>query len=545
MAVKTTVGGEEFEEEGGYTVPTAPSAPRPSATNRAGIGLTGLLTLSEAPTGLSEQGKEYVKTLDARIKAMAAEHKLDVTSTQLASPAGIVLYECNNLIYPVIMHEAINLPSDTPDTAILRDAILTYRNRRPGAPTTRQISSTVIHPSDYNRVEIMACTIMNTFIYADQANSLTAEGLGGIKLSLDTSMSKVAELLNRWSPKTIPARAEFGITLSIVPNNYRPGSNRQVGFFEQYQSEMRDVAVATGYVEFLDFQKTHPVSGAKMYAPIVHISDIVSQIPSLQMTMVMICLFADLTFNNDAFWQSQFMQFSKDQPNIGNLLTDMSQQPAVPEFVENPARLNWFLNSFLAPPVLVVDIVDGMPRAPGIELFSMPDQSPHLVAEFEKLVGATLIPQGLATRVLYNEFLGIVPVGKDGKLADSRNLDYLTLMVNFNHEPNRVNPFLQRHEGPDSSKMRVQALQQFYPALQIMYNSSVICPNPDLLRQVQAILRDHVTIISSIAGNPATINLSSVVQEWDAYSRNRASFGANMGVGQPSTSFVKSLYSWT
>lgn len=499
-----------------------------------------MLSRLESPSGLTDAAMEYVNNLEKLVAAKARGRKpspLDVNITRLTSPLGVTVFEYQNWAIPVMLHDALNSPENEPDSVALQEIMNNYLARRSSTePLSLMCSATVI-PEDYAKVEVMACSIVNALaVVSGMDGTLNTQLLSGNQFILDSRMGSVQQFYAQNCPHGVPARNEFGLLLSVLPAN-QDRSKRRGGrnnYFNSYQTNPIPLGCITGYVEMVNSEQQGKMG--PLFTPLIHISDIISPVMSLQTAILMICLFSEVT-TRGRLYMRQFDQYNKNLPNLGSLISNESQTPPTLEFLESPARRDWFMTNFTTDPAVVLDVVDGRFRIPGLELFAMTDMNKVLLNEFSKLVDTPLALDQVANP-LYTDYIGVVPDGTT--LIDSRYIDYMKLMVNYAAESTKFGS-LQHRYTTDDPHTRLQLLQQAAP-IKVLYNCVTVELRPSLLGQVQQILRNNMTIVQGAMGGQVSIPLGQMVADWAAYSKGSVGFGAAPTVG--TTSFTNNIYNW-
>lgn len=508
-----------------------------------GPSLINLISQAEAPASLTESGRAYVEALEKLVRQKASSRNLNIKITRLDTLAvPSILFECNGQVIPVLVPGPNSgLNEDTPPMVALRDIMNVYweRNKPERAKTTSAVS---IDDNSYGPgyVEAMACGIINIFHTNTIAQQIDLTALKQQRLHIDTSLSAVTQYFQAWSPHAVMPRTEFGFVLSAVPQNYNPNNKASKGsFYDSMVSGLIPLAAVSGYVELINENRTSQ-AGTPLFTPVVHISEVSTQIPSLRMLELLICIFSNLSVSR-RFWQRQFENFAENEPNIGNMIFDGTKTPPEPYRVSSLIELDAFLRNSISDPCIVMDVVDGRFRIPGIEMFAMQDKQQLLLTELGGLIN-TELPKSQVSAALWSEYIGVF-ADNNAIPTDSRYLDYLRLMVNNKHQSPAVLPFATRIPDADP-KARVQALRNFYPTLRVTNNCTTVTFNPALLKFIQDIIAPAISVSSTMADGQSSVNLSEWTNRWRAYG-TAATFGtaaAPGGFGM--TSFQSGVYNW-
>lgn len=551
MAIRSS---ENQGEEMTNSFATAPSATAgattaaPSASASAGPAsganlftslrdLTGFMT---GTSGLTTDGRKYLETMQEIFKQNAANNGTPpIETTILPEPSGVVVLSCENQIMFLIFQESVSgLKSSIPPTVVLQDAKASYwrmKNITVNAPTI--FPPLTITKYDYPCVDKMAAWIYANFHVATLGSSITADVLTTELIQITPIMSDVESFVQEFSPHGIPARADFGFKFSIVPKNqgYQDRSN----FFSSYKSGVYDIAAVTAYVELVTADRTP--QGIQRYTPIVHISDVITRIPSLRVYLMLIAWSAEM-FIRYGLWKNQFVCFNKDKPNIGNLMVEADGNLS---FVDNQAKLDNFIYNYLTQPILAVDVVDGRARVLGTEMFALPENEfqIRLRDEFMALFPnkELKVPMHVPCMTFgYNEFVG--GVAHSGRILDTRWVsDYLQLAVHFKRDLNRIQRFL--FHAPGDATTRFELLQQFYNEARAYYASSVSMVNLDFIGAIQEVLRSFTQLSqNSFTPSGGAIDFTGLAKQTGDYMARNAGMAPTSTTIYGHTSIQPGIY---
>ena len=487
--------------------------------------LMTLVNLVSSVSSLSDRGRKYFDRIKEEFTSVANQNKLKVRVHILTSPENTMALECGNKYVLLTPSETLtNLPDGIPRTVVLKDAISTYTTAVSG--THELLQFLVITPADYDNVEKMITFIMNIFMVATRPEfqSLTSEILSSKEniFVISTNQTDIQNFMGKIYPHAVSPRADMGFVL------YQKGRNAQGGYstspnsyFEQGAQENTPIACVTAFTE--PIQMTGAMfNSVPKFVPLIHITSMVSVIPAMEMTTLLLPLATDV-FIRSNLWKTQFSRFSKEQPNIGKLFRDPSTN--MPGFAENPTQLEQILATTFEKPALVLDVVEGTCRIPGLEKYGIAERNSDVTAMYSRFLGAQIYDT-VASGFKYHEYVGTIT--HNGRQADSRWADYLNTIIHFESEVNTVYQLLVRNTDP---KVRVEQIKRFYPSLEVLYSNIVCEINLSFMMTVQNLIRDKIQISqNSVLGAQNTIDLSSLIANAQAFSQN-TSAGFNYGGG--------------
>lgn len=186
-----------------------------------------------------------------------------------------------------------------------------------------------------------------------------------------TDTTFVRDIHARWSPHAVADRCDFGFVLGVRQNDAYGNSNAN--------ESAVPVAVVTGYNEFRQTQANFGgmmpgmgmmgmMGGMAMptvkFNQLVHISSIVTRIPSRRLLMSLILPAAQHVFIQNMLCRQRHLLLGQGA-DVCSLVTDPNT--GMPYRAETVEQVQAFFQTMCFNPVLVVDVQDGRARIPGIE----------------------------------------------------------------------------------------------------------------------------------------------------------------------------------
>ena len=487
--------------------------------------LMSLVNLVGSVSSLSDKGRKYFDRIKEELSSVSNQNKLNIKIHSLTSPENTMALECGGKFILLTPSETLsNLPEGLPRTVVLKDAVGTYHTAVSG--THELLLFLVITPADYECVEKMITAIQNLFVVATRPEfqNLTADMLKDPEsiFVISTNVSDVQNFMTKIYPHAVSPRADMGFVL------YQKGRNRQGGYntnpasyFDQGAQENVPIACVTAFTEPVQLTGAMFNSVPK-FVPLIHITSTISVIPAFELTTLLLPLATDV-FIRSGLWKTQFSQFSKEQPNIGKLFRDPNTN--MPGFAENPTQREQILATTFENPALVLDVVEGTYRIPGLEKYGIAERNSDVTAMYGRFLGANIMDT-VASGFKYHEYVGVIT--HNGRQADSRWADYLNTIIHFESEVNTVYQLLVRNTDP---KVRVDQIKRFYPSFEVLYSNIVCEINLNFMMTVQNLIRDKIQISqNSVLGAQNLVDLTSLIANAQAFNQNAHS-GFNYGGG--------------
>ncbi|MGQ4834757.1 MAG: hypothetical protein ACP6IS_12805 [Candidatus Asgardarchaeia archaeon] len=269
-------------------------------------------------------------------------------------------------------------------------------------------------PEDYSKAEQMRIHIQNIFIAKNELKGGTLQQLlANQNLKVVTNRAMVLDFMRNFSPHNIPARNDIAIMLNVV----RSAKDNQNVLNTDIENS---IVAAVGYTDFIEIVEP-TLTQEPYYIPVIHITDIVSKIPSIHMMGIMLPLIAEV-FVKNMFWYQAFNRFNKNDRNLGKLKLGPDKKPYK---VESTAELKDFIKENVRQPVLVLDIARGRSMPLGLNVFGLNNM--EIIRSLHRTIyGTDNFP--VPTKAMYEEYTGFY-TDVTG-LKDSRELDYLYVINN-------------------------------------------------------------------------------------------------------------------
>lgn len=264
------------------------------------------------------------------------------------------------------------------------------------------------------------------------------------------------------------------------------------------------------------------VVGLDKYRPYITINSVIMATPTLSMALFGIMIAIKHLAANQG-WKDQFFNFESGAQNIGNLIptSEMDNRGnLVPFRVKDRCEVEQFIAERTLPPVVVVDITDGAPRAPGLERLCTDDYC-HAVAEFVGGVTTDQIPRGLVPQQPFSPFIqyvGAMAKNFDGDMkttGDTRHASFLQLMA----EGIEVKDLLVHNTDPNFTiQLLVNSLsatvRPLYVNTQVMVDASVSNALYTMMTSGLNLRYDSEVVFINNAGmipNSETLNYGSTI----------------------------------
>jgi hypothetical protein len=161
-------------------------------------------------------------------------------------------------------------------------------------------------------------------------------------------------------------------------------------------------------------------------------------------------------FIGAGLWKQPFVNLTKKGENIGNLITDDKGKPWVAKTEKDIAD---FFAMYIANPVLVLDIVTGHARLPGIGKFASEKYHPDIVKSFARFLDVPEQSLINPARTIFREIVGVAEVSSDidpTGVIDTRKLTYLFATNKIGNTPG-VDKLILRYPAAES---RIELLQE-------------------------------------------------------------------------------------
>lgn len=521
---------------GGTTSGTAAPDPREGAQHARQRGnIRDLLLKSPIPMSMSEGATKYIDAL----KKYYAEHQnpefRSIRVTSLPQLPGVFMVEYNSRVAPLIMHEVVGmqLSDNSPDTVVMQQATSVYARyvlNNINAQFTL-LPAVVVHPSDYRKVEIMGSVLSMALANIAGQESIASTVLRNEPLIISINQNEVMPFIERLSPHGIPGRHDIGFKLSLAPQNMNYQSKQEI--FANWKNEVEDIAAVTAYTEIVT-GPVDPMTGIPKFVPVIHITDVVSRIQDIRMYVILVSLAAEI-FVRQGLWEHQFTRFKKDEPNLGSLVNDPNTKDLM--FIDSAPALKSFIYTYMTPPVMVVDTLDGRWRIPETELTVLSASAEFndlkrqaLASCFSDLCSSLSLDQAnnLMPFIPYAfENTGLASIG--GELMDTREIDYLRLATNWKSEVGTAALLMQRAFGAKPSE-RFDLQKRFYSDAVALYNNNIIRVDLTAIGAIQAEIARNITLDrTSWSPSMANIDLTGAIADTRKFLSGPGGLGVNGG----------------
>lgn len=480
---------------------------------------TDILRRSTSASMLSPDGAKYVKEMRDLLDSSKASLGVQIRVVPLSFPAEALAICCGKYVMILIFSEAMNGGGDNsvPTVAYSRGAVRTMRDIV-GSDAVL-LNTIVVTPRDYNRAANMAAHLINSFQVClhPEVSIMNIDSFNNVGIEISTNPSHYEMFVERMSVHSTQARADIKIVFYLADNR-KTQQDQSVFNQAEHAAGRKAIASLGAYVVFNAIVASN---GMTKYVPEIHISEITSQVIYDGILPMILSLATELLVDN-GYWKSQFADIGgKNTPNVGNLIYDQTTNS--PWFVENAAQRDTFFAQLCTDPLLVLDVVEGRARIPGIECYSF---TPDVTRGFNPLVhkynsfmnSPVLSPDHtqVATTIC-REFGGYFAAGS--KYEDLRWCDYLNLMVHNSSSSERLRELLVHQT---SEKARMEIISQFVPNYEVHFMQHMVMLRPEAIRPLQNAIRTKIRIINGTNYGTNTVNMASML--------NAGQFVANGGM---------------
>ncbi len=338
------------------------------------------------------------------------------------------------------------------------------------------ITTEIVTPGSYPLVLRMAEVLTNKFLVLDNPaeNALTLADLMLETYYVVTDIAKIRKLVAERLPSNVLPPTDIGMAVYAVP--------------PEQGAERRLMLLISGTTIFVP----NALSGTSLapgdapeYTRITILTNIYSPSPSIPLTVFGIALATDYFMCRHG-WRDQFMDFSPKAPNIGNLIPDPGNE-GLPYRVADKFQLRDFITAKIHNQgYLAVDIVDGAPRTPGIELLTI-NKINRSIAEFLGVDEAVLPPNVvIGTRYA---FTGIY----DDE-TDTRCASFLNLVVD---DPKNADQYQALLTWTNDQTHALRILDELYGlknAIQPLYATTTALIGNEFMYELSSIVARSITV---------------------------------------------------
>lgn len=440
----------------------ASASDAPKASHFLGLALT-----LSANTPLSTEGEVFFKMVSDTLEKNGVKvHRLPSTNAYIVSNGELAIGLC--------FEEQIGRDALRSGFGEMRMRVESEYNKMPEIAGGDIIDTHLVTKDDYPRADRWANYLVNALRYG-MGDALTFRQLMDCKFRITTNSHSVRSALEALSPHRIPSRVDFGVVIEILnetDSEFRPRSRNN----DDRNSDYRTIGVVGGYTDFI---KTYTGRGREARPqPVIHITEILSLVPTLKMLPVFLVMALDYCYNQNG-WRAPFAQFGPNSPNLGNLF--FNDETGKPEVVNSLDVLRGLCDSELEEPLVVVDITPGRVSLPGLWLMADPRTQENVVAHLADFFGSkNILSNGLVfSDAPWPMLTGIVNIA--GDYVDTRYVDYFRV-IKTSSDRQLLDHFL----GYDSfTETRIKDIEAAgFPDYRVMYETQLCTLNPHVLSEL-------------------------------------------------------------
>ena len=511
--VKARNAGAPGEEEDLKDTTTTTTEAAADTSPLAAIPLFSLMGSFTPPSQLTQAAVQFLDTIKKKLAEYNNVFRFESCSTDryearvvsmgtASAPLGIAI------IFAETYHSLDSLPPSelTPEIAER------YKKQFSG----KLLTSLVCIPADYDRADKWAAALNAALNVNEMERSrpMTVASIAGMQFYCTTNQQHVNSYINARSPHGVAPRADIGFLL--LAYNPQSGKRQDPNDLSAYLPIM----AVTGYTEFVQLPTQFGnVSANPQFVPFITISNIVSDMPSKSMIGMAIPIAVD-AFITKAQWLRPYSMYNVNDPNIGSLIeTKDTNQPY--RVIDIGGR-DEMIRNCLVPPQLAIDLTEGRARIPGLDRFRYKETA--AITDIGNFFGLDLSKSANKAVIdAVQEYCGVVTV--DGKLVDSRCIDYLSLAVHIK-DPSRIARFKGRRNDPHE---RAAQIREIFgdDALQLCYTSTKLVFDAGFVKFMAAQLQASLTIKYDTIAAAGDWNPSNIVNNnySDFNGLNRANAG--------------------
>lgn len=471
------------------------------------LGVARKVTVASA---MSSEGTKYVRTMKEYFKDKNTL-SLPIEVKTLAYPPETLAVIAGDQAFILLFSEAITGHENLPVVAESRQATMTLQSTVGSNVKVRNVI--VVTPSDYPKAETMAANLMNSFNcqLSPEVAEITLQSLSQYTIEVSTNRVTYDNFVNRFNPHGVQSPVTIGITVSASKPS-RKSSN--LDLFAQVENERFDIGAIGAYVTFI---RNPNVGGTPKFLPEIHIAELTSALPYDGLVPLLLSVATDVLLDH-GHWKNQFGEIREGGPNIGNLLMDANNSPM--RITQAEQKEDIILN-YCMPPALVMDIVEGRYRIPGMEMYAINGLHPMIMESYNKFFrGCKNFTSSFSTSAspvipIHREYIGTVGVA--GVQFDSRYVDYLTMMVH--HSNNPATQQLLYHPIREEDHMNL--VRQFCPDFEALYLNQVVAFKAEVVRAIQQGVHGNLRIIDGTQ-QVGTIDISPLLAASQGFANTQA-----------------------
>jgi hypothetical protein len=471
MAVKSSTPAAAKNDAAQAATPAgAPAQPQMPPMSGTPGGVTRACAIRDMnaglpqPNSLSTEGKDYLAKLTDLLAVWGIKTK---ASTVSGLEVRVLTTEDEQFGFILGMAETYQPFEGLPVTEKLAQ-VVQFELASVFPKGMHKIQSVVVAKADYPLVEQMSAHIVRCLkvvsepnAYGIDVNTLSAEDL---TISLD--QQAVNAFIGQYAPQATLARNDIGCLVSL-----RRRTNRFNVLTNREEIETTPIMAFSAYSKFFVNNNT--------FLAVPTISDIVATVPSKALVAMAYPIAADALISRLA-WQRPYATFAKDKPNLGNMLPGNDGKMWA---YSNAAEMQEFINKYIAPPFLAIEITEGRARIPGIDAILCNNGIPA-AKDISNFLGVDVsaIPMVINTTV---EYTGTVKTSEG--LVDSRKIDYLYLAAKGVKDMGAISTMLFPTNDP---RARLQQIGEHITAADItpLYTTYTCFLNAAFVVQVGSII---------------------------------------------------------
>ena len=382
------------------------------------------------------------------------------------------------------------------------DEVVAAFHQHPGMIGIRILKCFVIEEASYDYAEVTAASILNTILTvvdednnALNENSFTVDGRK-IPLVVSTKTDAYRDYVRRVSPFGFTERDDIGFLVGF-PRENCPMTEK----FNVSPETHFILFAVTGYTQFvrIENQMSYGTYGAfgqapKTIRPIVHITSIVSQNPSMVLLPPAITIAAKV-FIGHRNWRKPYLTINgKESMNVGNLVLNVDPTTGARSTVdaETAFQAEEAMNATCEEPILALDITQGRDGIPGMECIlgmrNAAGQEITLASVLQKFYPGKVHPSAHGINVVagqIREYTGSVQI--DNQTMDSRCADYLRMFRKIG-DYGQVATLLSQ---PNDPALRLQQLQDYGLSVKSLYNTTSVILSRDCVQFLSDLCPDY------------------------------------------------------
>lgn len=459
-------------------------------------------------------GKQYIETLTQQLKSAGLNIKMLVLNKfEMA-----LVYNSNNEGIALIFHDTKQYTENFPTTDRAGEI-----HAQAGVYGITVVSAMVVTTADYARVNQMAFKLIQNLnpTHRGLAMQFEAAMFANVPLVIDGDLNTVRDYFAQRHPHAVLPRIDCGFVVSMLT----PSKTVSLSLDEQRGMDSTPIAAVGAYTEFV----MEPSGADPKFRPIVTLNVIDSDYPSLNLLGMLIPLAADVLVLRQRYLSAY--SFEPGVMNLGNLVMDPATKK--PVHVNSPGVRDQFVSKFCLPPIMAINVTDGMSRILGLDMLLSQESNDAVSSAIAKFLGVSLAKDAPMLRLgVCPEYSGIVRIGD--QMFDSHVVDYCYL-VGSGKPQGELSMFLNKSGDP---KVRIGAISQMVNGTQVLYTTRQVALNGGFVSAIGPMLQR--------AGFQARyINMGSLydstIQAWLQPSAGEIQPGLNFAGGNAFTPFQNFL----